>query len=66
MERPNSSDDRILLKRTVLERVPVNHVTLWRMERRGDFPQRVQISPGRVGWLESEVNAWLEQRKSSR
>jgi predicted DNA-binding transcriptional regulator AlpA len=46
--------------------VPLSDVSLWRLEKRGEFPQRVQISPGRVGWFESEINAWLQQRKTSR
>lgn len=25
------------------------------------FPEPVQISPGRIGWRESEVNAWLDK-----
>jgi prophage regulatory protein len=55
----NNEPERILSKQNVLDRVGVNHVTLWRMEKRGEFPKHVQISTGRVGWLESEVNAWI-------
>jgi prophage regulatory protein len=28
-----------------------------RLEAAGKFPRRVQISPGRVGWLAEEINA---------
>jgi prophage regulatory protein len=58
--------ERILPKRDVLNRIGVNHVTLWRMERRGEFPRHVQVSPGRVGYLESEVRQWIASRAEDR
>jgi prophage regulatory protein len=36
--------------------------TRWRMERRGQFPKRVRLSPGRVGWHQSEIEAWICSR----
>jgi prophage regulatory protein len=35
---------------------------LWRMERDGQFPQRVRLGERAVGYLESEVQDWLESR----
>jgi prophage regulatory protein len=57
---------RVLSQQAVLEKVPVSRTTLWRMERTGDFPKRMKISPNRIGWLETDVDAWLEERKPSR
>jgi prophage regulatory protein len=38
----------------------------WRTARRliaaGEFPQRRQISAGRVGWLVSEIDKWAQSR----
>ena len=53
---------RILSQKAVLERVPLSRTTLWRLERNGNFPKRIQISPNRIGWLEMDVEAWLEER----
>jgi len=36
--------------------------TIWRLEREGRFPARVQISSNRVGWYGHEIKAWLESR----
>jgi len=33
------------------------------MERNGKFPRRRQISSNSVGWLKSEVDAWVESRE---
>ena len=56
---------RLLDQTTVLEKVPVSRTTLWRMERAGQFPKRLQISANRVGWLETDVDAWVEARRPS-
>ena len=40
-----------------------SRTTRWRMMQRGEFPQKVRISPNRTGWLLSEVMGWLAQRK---
>jgi prophage regulatory protein len=57
--------DRFITKQETLKITGLSHVTQWRMEKRGEFPQRRQISPGRVAWLESEVKAWMESRPLS-
>lgn len=36
--------------------------SLWRDVNAGTFPAPRQIGPRRVGWLKSEVMAWLESR----
>ena len=36
--------------------------TLWRMEKKGKFPKRINISSNRVGWYEDEVSSWIESR----
>jgi prophage regulatory protein len=36
--------------------------TIRRYERSGRFPSRRHITSNAVGWLASEVNAWLESR----
>lgn len=46
----------------ILEVVPLSLQTLWRLEKAGRFPRRVQISEGRVGWYADEIAAWQEQR----
>ena len=40
----------------------LSRVTIWRLENKGKFPQRIKISTKRVGWLEHEVIKWIEKR----
>lgn len=61
---PAGARSRFLRKNEVCDRLGVSRITLWRMETRGEFPRSVQISPGCVGWLESDVDDWIEDRRS--
>ena len=47
---------------TVQEVSALSRVTVWRMERDGVFPRRRQLSANSVGWLKSEVDAWVDSR----
>ena len=45
-----------------------SRVHMLRLMRRGQFPQQVQLSPNRVGWLLSgpgSIEEWLESRPLS-
>jgi prophage regulatory protein len=39
--------------------------TRWRLERAGQFPRRVRISPSCIGWRRSEIQAWIAERAAS-
>lgn len=54
--------DGFYLRKTLLQKIPLSNVTIWRLEKNGQFPKRRQVSPGRVAWLASEVDAWIESR----
>lgn len=43
-----------------------SRVHLDREERAGRFPQRVHLGPNSVGWVEDEVDEWLEKRAAER
>lgn len=57
---------RILSKRQLKELVLYSPQHIARLEKAGLFPKRVQLGPNRVGWVESEVLEWLEQRLANR
>ena len=56
----------ILRKREVFNRTGLSQSTVYRMEKAGDFPRRIQISVQCVGWIESEVEDWIERRAAGR
>lgn len=46
--------------------LPWSRVHVNRLIAAGKFPQKVHISAGRVGWLESEIEAWIKERADAR
>lgn len=54
---------RLLRRRAVAERVGLSAVTIWRLERSGQFPKAIRISPGAIAWKESDVEEWIEERQ---
>jgi len=54
---------KIIGKKMMYEKLGISSTTLWRMIQRGEFPAPIQISPRRVGWLEEDVDQWIEKRK---
>jgi prophage regulatory protein len=53
---------RILSKRQLKEMVLYSPHHIARLEAADKFPKRVRLGPNRVGWVEDEVLAWLQQR----
>ena len=51
---------RIIRWRDLKTRVPLSRTTIWRLEKAGAFPTRVKIGKNSVGWLESEVDRWVD------
>lgn len=42
----------------------ISQSTAWRLEQQGQFPRRRRLTPGgSVGYLYSEVEKWLQERK---
>jgi prophage regulatory protein len=46
--------------------IPFSKPHLWRLEKAGKFPKRVPISAGRYGYLESEIDAYIEKKIAER
>jgi prophage regulatory protein len=46
----------------VRERTGLPRSTIWRLERRGEFPKHYRIAPNVVAWSEQEVSHWIEER----
>jgi prophage regulatory protein len=64
---PSGCDASILRWRQVSARTGLSRPTIWRMVRENRFPRPLQLSsPAAVGWLTSEVAAWIESRVRQR
>ena len=52
---------RILNAQKVAEQISVSVSQLRRMTKSGSFPKPIKLSKTRVGWLEADVDAWIER-----
>ena len=43
-------------------RTGLSKATLYKLIKAGDFPAQKQLGLRSVGWLESDVTAWIESR----
>ena len=57
---------RIIRKAELRKKVGLHPVHIGRLEKRGAFPQRIRLGPQSVGWVEDEVDAWIEKKKRER
>jgi prophage regulatory protein len=61
--------DRLVSKKELRTLVLYSDAHIARLESAGRFPKRVRLGNGprcRVGWLLSEVMAWLQQKTTAR
>ena len=56
-------DERIITTAELAAMVPLDRSTIYRMVRAGHFPAPIQLTPARVGWRLSAINAWLVARE---
>ena len=56
-------ENQMLRAPEVTARTGLSRVTIWRRVRAGTFPPPVQLGENSIGWLESEITAWVENRK---
>lgn len=54
--------NKVLRRPDVCGLTGLSYSTIYRLERRGDFPRRRRLGPNAVGWLAAEVNRWIEAR----
>ncbi len=64
MENENRLNEmkKILRRNKVLEFTGLSASTVWRLEKEGNFPERVQLGGRNVGWFASEIKDYIESR----
>ena len=54
--------DRILRLPAVQEVTGLSKTTLWRLRNDGEFPAPRRLGGRAIGWVASEVEAWIASR----
>ena len=55
----------LINRKKLLDMIPLSTRTIYNLEQRGDFPRRIALTSRNVAWDLSEVEEWIEARKSS-
>ena len=53
---------QVLRYPTVVDRTGLSSVSIWRLRKKGTFPEPIRLSPGAIGWLESDIDQWIADR----
>jgi prophage regulatory protein len=54
--------DPMLRPAEVMARTGLSRTSLWRRARAGSFPAPIEIGPNAIGWPDSVISEWLENR----
>jgi prophage regulatory protein len=57
---------RLLRREAVTEKTGLSRSYIYAAMNRGEFPLAVKISEKSVGWLESEIDAYIAKRVAAR
>jgi prophage regulatory protein len=57
---------QVLRTKQVVAEYGVSRTFIWRGEIAGTFPKRVKLGARAVGWLRSDLEAWLQGLKGQR
>ena len=57
---------RIIRLPAVEIKTGLKHSAIYQKMAEGDFPRPVPLGPKAVGWIEAEVDAWIDDRIAER
>lgn len=60
----NAQADRFLSWPQVQALAGISRATAWRLQKAGEFPAPIKLSPNRVGWCAQELAAWFAYRRA--
>ena len=49
----------IIRRHEVMRMTGLKATSIWRLEKAGQFPRSIRITPKATGWLRSEVQEWI-------
>lgn len=63
MTTVQTNTKRIIRQKEVSEKLGLSKATIWTYVRtRDDFPKPIRLGTNSVGWLESEIDAFIDAR----
>ena len=57
---------KVLRKKDVAVKVGLSAVHIMRLVKWGRFPAPLKLGPASIGWLETEIDQWIEVKAAQR
>lgn len=57
---------RVIRLPEVMDKTGLGRTTIYRMESSGYFPRSIPLGGKAVGWIEAEIDGWIEKRMDER
>lgn len=57
---------RVLRLPEVISKTGLSRTTLYTMSKTGQFPLSISLGGKAMGWIEAEIDAWIEDRMAAR
>lgn len=57
---------RVLRLPEVITKTGLSRTTLYTMSKAGQFPESISLGGKAMGWIEAEIDAWIEERMAAR
>ena len=57
-----TNNHKLIRRPAVQEKTGLSRSTIYEKMKSGSFPRPIKLGPRAVGWVETEVDAWLEDR----
>ncbi|WMU41592.1 AlpA family phage regulatory protein [Enterobacter bugandensis] len=55
----------LINRKTLLSMIPLSDRTIYNLEQRGEFPQRIVLTSRSVAWDLAEVENWIEAKRKA-
>lgn len=59
-------NNKIIALAAVIAKTSLCRSSIYALLANGDFPERIKLSPRRMGFLEHEVDSWIAARAAGR
>lgn len=53
---------RLINLKEVINRTSLKTTAIYALMKKGEFPQSIKITSDRVGWLESDIDEWINAK----
>lgn len=58
--------EKIIKMNEVQKLTSLSRSTIWRLEKSGHFPSKIQLAEKAIGWIEGDIQRWIQSRRSNK